>query len=68
MQVTQQVFVAEEWIRNTRKEANTKDLSHADVKKSLEAFKQEQAKLHEKLKEADKARLSAEANLKTLER
>ena len=68
MQVTQQVFMAEEWVCDACKEANTEALSRAEVEKSLWALKQEQAELYEKLKEADKAHLSAEAGLKTMER
>ena len=68
VQVTQQIFVAEEWVRNARKEANAVDLARADVEKSLGALKQEQVKLFEKLKEADQACRSAEAGLKTVER
>ena len=67
VQVTQQVFVAEEWVRDTRNEARVEALSHADVEKSLGALKQEQAELSEKLKEVDKARLSDEAGLKNVE-
>ena len=59
--------MAEEWVHDARKEANAEALSRADVKKSLGAFKQERAKLSEKLKEADKACLSAKAGLKTVE-
>ena len=60
--------MADEWDYNARNEANTEPLSRADVEKSLEALKQEQAELSEKLKEANKARLSAEVDLKTVER
>ena len=67
-QITQQVFVAEEWVHDTRNEANAEALSHADVEKSLGPLKQEQAELSEKLKVIDQARLSAEAGLKTMER
>ena len=48
--------MAEEWVRDTRNEANAADLAHVDVEKSLGALKQEQAKLFKKLKEADQAR------------
>ena len=68
MQVAQQIFVAEEWVRNARKEANVVDLARANVEKSLGALKQEQVELFEKLKEADQACRSAEAGLKTVER
>ena len=67
-QVARQVFMAEEWVHVTRNEANAEALSRADVKKSLGALKQEKAELSEKLKEVDKACLSAEAGLKTVER
>ena len=67
-QITQQVFVAEEWVHDARNEANAEALSHADVEKSLGPLKQEQAELSEKLKVIDQARLSVEAGLKTVER
>ena len=60
--------MADEWDCDARNEANTEPLSRAYVEKSLEALKQEQAELSEKLKEANKARLSAEVDLKTVER
>ena len=59
MQVTQQVFMAEEWVHNAYKEANAEALSRADVEKSLGALKQEQVELSEMLKEAVQARKSA---------
>ena len=68
VQITQQVFVAEEWVRDAHNEANAEALSHAEVKKSLGVLKQERAKLSKKLKEADKPRLSAKVGLKTMER
>ena len=68
MHITQQVFVAKEWVRVAYKEANTEALSYANIEKSLGALKQEQAELHKKLKKANKAHLSVEAGLKTVER
>ena len=68
MQITQQVFVAKEWVHDARKKVNVEALSRADVEKSLGALKQEQVELHEKLKEANKARLNAEVGLKTVKR
>ncbi|XP_050290037.1 uncharacterized protein LOC126728216 [Quercus robur] len=59
---------SEEWVKDARNEARAKALSRADVDKSLGALKQKQAELSEKLKEADKSRLSAKAGLKTVER
>ena len=68
MQITQQVFVAKEWVHDARKKVNVEALSRADVEKSLGALKQEQVELREKLKEANKARLNAEVGLKTAKR
>ena len=45
--------MAEEWYREARKQADAEALTRADVEKSLEATKQEQSKLSEKLKMAD---------------
>ena len=67
-QVTQQVFVAEEWYHDARKRADAEVLTHADVEKFLGVVKQEQFELSEKLKMVDQARSSAEAGLKTAER
>ena len=67
-QITQQVFVVEEWYHNTRKQADAEALTRADVKKSLGVARQEQIELSEKLKVADQAHSSAKANLKTAER
>ena len=67
-QVTQQVFMAEEWYHDTRKQADAKALTHADIEKLLGVAKQEQSKLSEKLKVADQACSSAEVGLKTAER
>ena len=67
-QITQQVYVVEEWIHDARKEAEAEALSCVDVEKSLRALKQEQVEMFEKLKVADQALLSAKAGLKTVER
>ena len=45
--------MAEEWIRDAHKEVEAEALSHADVKKSLRALKQEQVEMSEKLKVVD---------------
>ena len=39
MQITQQVFVAEQWCHDNRKLANVEALSHAEVEKALGALK-----------------------------
>ena len=60
--------MAEEWVRDARKEAKAEALSRVNVKKSLGALKQEWVEMFEKLKAVDQARLNAEAGLKTVER
>ena len=60
--------MAKEWVKNTCDEVKIEAHSHIEVEKALGAFKEEHAQLSEKLKEANKARLSTEAGLKTTER
>ena len=66
MQVTQEIFVVEEWARDARNEARAEANSHAEAKKSLGALKQEKQELGTKLTAAEKARRSAEARLNNL--
>ena len=40
-QITQQVFVTEEWYRNACKQADAEALTHVDVEKSLGVARQE---------------------------
>ena len=69
MQVTQQVFMAKEWVWDARRnEAKAEAHSRAEVEKSLGALKQEQAKLFDKLVAANRARLSVKVSLKMVER
>ena len=68
IQLTQQVYVAEEWVKNAHDEVKAEAHSCFEVEKALGALKEEHAQLFEKLKEANKARLSAKAGLKTTER
>ena len=68
MQLTQQVYVAEEWVKNAHDEVKAKARSRHEIEKTLRALKEEHVQLSKKLKEADKARLSVEAGLKTIER
>ena len=51
-QITQQIFVAEEWYRDAHKWADAKALSRAETEKTLGAIKQVQYELTERLKEA----------------
>ena len=60
--------MAEEWYRDARKLANAEALSRVEIEKTLRAIKQEQYELIEKLKEAQSARQSVEARLKTAEK
>ena len=63
-QITQQIFVAEEWYHDACKQVDAEALTRVDIEKTLGVVKQEQFELTEKLKEAN----SAHAGLKTLER
>ena len=65
VQVTQQIFVVEEWAKNTWEELNTEVQSCLAVEKAVGALKLEKERLNKKIKEAFKARDSAEAGLKT---
>ena len=67
-QITQQIFVAEEWNRDAYKQADAEALSLAEIEKELGAVKQEQYELTEQLKKAHSAHLSGKAGLKTVER
>ena len=60
--------MAEEWYRDAHMWADAEALSRAEIEKTVWAIKQEQYELTEKLKEAQSARLRAEAGLKTAEK
>ena len=49
MQVTQQVFVAEEWARDAHNEARAEAHSRAEAEKFLGALKQENQELNSQL-------------------
>ena len=68
MQITQQVYIAEEWVMNAHDEVKAAAHSRFEVKKAFRALKEKHTQLSEKFKESDKARLSAEVGLKTMER
>ena len=68
IQVTQQVYVVEEWVRNSNDQMKAETHSRLEVEKALGALKEEHAQLSKKFKDLDKARLSVEAGLKTMER
>ena len=60
--------MAEEWVKNACGETKLAQDARAEVKVQLGALKEKQAKMAEQLKEAVRARDSAEAGLKTTER
>ena len=68
MQVTQQIYMAEEWVKNSREEVNAEVQSCLVVEKATRALRLEKESLAEKVKEAIQARDNVEAGLKTTER
>ena len=64
MQVTQQVYVAEDWVRNAHNKFDAEAQSLREVEKSLNTTNHEKKLLAEKLKAAECAHQSAEAGLK----
>ena len=60
--------MAEEWVKNARGETRVALDARAKVKVELGALKESHAKMAEQLKEAVRARDSAEAGLKTTKR
>ena len=67
MQVTQQVYVAKDWVRNAHNKFNVEVQPRCDVEKALGIANHEKTQLAEKLKAAESARQSAEVGLKTVE-
>ena len=60
--------MAEEWVKNAHGETKVTLDAQAEVEVELGALKENHAKMAEQLKEAVRARDSAEAGLKTTER
>ena len=67
MKVTQQVYVAKDWVRSATNSLNAKIQNRHDVKKALGTANHEKTQLAEKLKVAENGRKSAEARLKSAE-
>ena len=67
MQVIQQVYVAEDWMRSANNKLNVEIQNRHDVKKALGVANHEKTQLAEKLKAVESARQSAEAGLKNAE-
>ena len=64
MQVTQQVYVAEEWVRSANNKFDAESQSQRKVEKALGTANHEKTQLAEKIKAAKSVRQSAEAGLK----
>ena len=60
--------MAEEWIKNSRGETRLALNARAEAEAQLGALKEKQAKMAEQMKEALRARDSAEVGLKTTEK
>ena len=65
MWITQQVYVAEDWVKEARSEARTTFDAQLEVEVELGTVKENQSKLAEQLKEVVRVRDSSEASLKT---
>ena len=68
MQITQQVYVAENWVNDARSEAKVAFDAQSKVEVELGTLKEKQSKLAEQMKEAVRARDSVEAGLKTIKK
>ena len=66
MQVTQQVFVAEEWAKHSQEELNAEVQAYLAAEKAAGALILDKDRLNKEVKEALKAQASAEAGLKTI--
>ena len=53
MQVTQQIYMAKEWVRNAREEVNAEVQSRLTAEKVVGALRQEKEGLSENVKEAN---------------
>ena len=67
-QITQQVFMAVDWVESARNEAKAAFDAQSEVKVELGALKENHSKMAEQLKEAVRARDIAKAGLKTTEK
>ena len=56
MQVTQQVYVAEDWVRNAHNKFDAEAQSRHEVEKALGTANHEKTQLAEKFKAAESAR------------
>ena len=68
MQIAQQVYVVEDWVKSAHSEARAAFDARFEVEVELSALKENHSKLAKQLKEAVRVRDSAEAGLKTTEK
>ena len=66
-QVTQQVYVAEDWVWSATTNLNAEIQNQYDIEKALGKANHEKTQLAEKLKVAENGRKSVEAGLKSAE-
>ena len=64
MQITQQVCVADEWVKDTHNEAKAEADSQSEIEKTVGNLKENQVKLSEQLKEVIRAKDSSDVGLK----
>ena len=67
MQVTQQVYVVEDWVRSATNSLNAEIQNRHDIEKALGMANHEKTQLAEKLKVVESGQKSAEAGLKSAE-
>lgn len=66
MQVTQQIYVAEEWAKKAREDLHVEAQSRNSAEKVAGVLRLERDRLNNEVKEAQKARASTDAGLKTI--
>ena len=67
MQVIQQVYVVEDWVRSATNSLNAEIQNRHDIEKALGMANHEKTQLAEKLKVVESRQKSAEAGLKSAE-
>ena len=63
-QAIQEVFVADEWVKDAQNDARVEANLRTEVNKALGAFEQKNKELNSKLVAKERAHLSVEASLK----
>ena len=66
-QVTQQVYVAKDWVRSATTNLNVEIQNPYDIEKAFGTTNHEKTQLAEKFKVAENGRKSVEAGLKSVE-